>query len=303
MSTQLIDRQLLEKLERLTIRWQKSFRGLVGGHNPSRYSGPGQEFLDHRNFHHGDDLRAVNWRAYMRLEKLFLKMFEVEPRTPVRLLLDASASMTAGEPGDAQSKFGLARRLAAALVYVGLVRHDTLLIQPFHEKFDDPFLASGGRHRFGPAADYLASLQPAGHASFLQMARLAANAWPRPGLLIVISDFLDDEDSVKPLQFLSDLGHELLLVQLWTPFDRDPGYDGEVHLRDAESGRDLEITLNEETRLKYTVAFDRHAVQIEETAIRSGGRYLGLPTTVSLEEAIFQALDWSGASLAVRRAV
>src|SRR5215467_2940699 len=70
----LIDRNLLEKLERLTVRWQKSFPGLVGGHNLSRYPGPGIEFLDHRHFHHGDDLRAVNWRAYLRLEKLFLKM-------------------------------------------------------------------------------------------------------------------------------------------------------------------------------------------------------------------------------------
>ena len=74
MATQLLDRQLLERLERLTIRWHKSFRGLVGGHNASRYAGPGQEFLDHRHFHQGDDLRAVNWRAYMRLEKLFLKI-------------------------------------------------------------------------------------------------------------------------------------------------------------------------------------------------------------------------------------
>src|SRR5204863_3957836 len=70
----LLDRQFLEKLERLTIHWEKSFSGLVGGHNTSRFAGGGQEFLDHRHFHHGDDLRAVNWRAYMRLEKLFLKM-------------------------------------------------------------------------------------------------------------------------------------------------------------------------------------------------------------------------------------
>src|SRR3954454_22867009 len=91
----LIDQQFLEKLERLTIHWQRSFAGLVGGHNLSHLSGPGQEFLDHRHFHHGDDLRAVNWRAYMRLEKLFLKMFQIEPRVPVRMLLDTSASMTA----------------------------------------------------------------------------------------------------------------------------------------------------------------------------------------------------------------
>src|SRR5215468_2726420 len=94
-SAPLLDREFLEKLERLAIHWQKSFSGLVGGHNRSRFPGAGQEFLDHRNFTHGDDLRAVNWRAYLRLEKLFLKMFQVEPRVPVRLLLDLSNSMMA----------------------------------------------------------------------------------------------------------------------------------------------------------------------------------------------------------------
>src|SRR3954447_4816086 len=107
----LLDRQFLERLERLTIHWEKSFSGLVGGHNASRFAGGGQEFLDHRHFHHGDDLRAVNWRAYMRLEKLFLKMFTIEPRVPVRMLFDTSVSMSAGS----DQKFDYARKLAASL--------------------------------------------------------------------------------------------------------------------------------------------------------------------------------------------
>src|SRR3984893_18464893 len=97
-SPPLLDRQFLEKLERLTIHWQKSFNGLVGGQNTSRVAGGGQEFLDHRHFHHGDDLRVVNWRAYLRLEKLFLKMFQIEPRVPVRFLIDSSISMSAVNP-------------------------------------------------------------------------------------------------------------------------------------------------------------------------------------------------------------
>src|SRR4051794_26025105 len=123
----LLDREFLERLERLAIRWQKSFAGLVGGHNMSRFAGAGQEFLDHRNFHHGDDLRAVNWRAYLRLEKLFLKMFQVEPRVPVRMLIDTSDSMTAHDG----KKLEYARKLAAALCYVGLVRLDSIELHGF----------------------------------------------------------------------------------------------------------------------------------------------------------------------------
>src|SRR5581483_4641138 len=147
MPEPLVDRHFLERLEQLTLHWQKSFNGLVGGHNISRFAGAGQEFLDHRHFHQGDDLRAVNWRAFMRLEKLFLKMFQVEPRLPVRLMIDCSESMMTVE----ESKFTYARKLAAALCYVGLVRLDTMCLQPFGASLGDSFLCGGGRHRFMPA--------------------------------------------------------------------------------------------------------------------------------------------------------
>src|SRR5947209_16902305 len=142
----LIDRQLLEKLERLTLRWNNSFAGLVGGHNLSRYAGPGIEFHDHRHFYQGDDLRAVNWRAYLRLEKLFLKLFQIEPRVPVRMLLDTSESMTSGSG----VKFDYARKLAAALCYVGLVRLDTIVVRPFADKLGEGIRCGGGRHQFSP---------------------------------------------------------------------------------------------------------------------------------------------------------
>src|SRR5512143_2469147 len=140
----LLDREFLERLERLTIHWQKSFAGLVGGHNTSRFAGSGQEFLDHRQFHHGDDLRAVNWRAYLRLEKLFLKMFQVEPRVPVRVLVDLSESMNAYEG----QKFEYGRKLAAALCYVGLVRLDCLEVHGFTDRLTQRVISTGGRHRF-----------------------------------------------------------------------------------------------------------------------------------------------------------
>src|SRR5437899_5741595 len=135
MPPPLIETKLLEKLERLTIQWQKSLPGLVGGHNTSRFAGSGQEFLDHRHFVQGDDLRAVNWRAYLRLEKLFLKMFQLEPRIPVRMLLDVSRSMETGRI----PKFEYARKLAAALCYVGMVSLDSICRQPFVDKIVDPF--------------------------------------------------------------------------------------------------------------------------------------------------------------------
>jgi len=280
----LIDRLFLEKLERLAIRWQKSFPGLVGGHNASRFAGSGQEFLDHRNFHHGDDLRAVNWRAYMRLEKLFLKMFQIEPRVPVRLLFDTSLSMTSG---GAANKFHYARRLAAAFSYVGLVRLDTMVLHPFAEKLGDAQICSGGRHRFGPVADYLSALEAGGTSDYLRVARDFVQRHVNRGLIVVISDFLGEGELDKPFQYLAEFGHELMLVQLWSEEDRTPPWDGELSLTDIETGTEMELDFDVDSRERYTAAFDEFREKVRRMAIHNGGRYVGLSTSMPLEEAIF----------------
>jgi uncharacterized protein (DUF58 family) len=290
MPQPLLERRFLEQLERLTLQWQKSFRGLVGGHNISRFAGPGQEFLDHRTFHPGDDLRAVNWRAYMRFEKLFLKMFQVEPRVPVRLLLDVSASMQCGSPDGAATKFDYARRLAAALVYIGLVRLDSILLQPFSTGLHEPFLSSGGRHRFQPAETFLRELKVQGKTDYLETARQYLSEYPQRGLTVIISDFLGEQDCFRPLQYLADFGHELLLIQLWGEEDREPWGDGEIELVEAESGSRRRITLNSEARDAYIVSFDEHAERIKKLAMRNGGRYTGLSTVTPLPEALFGSL-------------
>ncbi len=291
MPEPLVDREFLERLERLTLQWQRSFQGLVGGHNPSKFAGTGQEFLDHRNFHSGDDLRAVNWRAYMRFERFYLKTFQIEPRVPVRLLLDSSASMLAGtSETPAPSKFDYARRLTAALIYIGLVRLDTITIQPFTAKLAPPFLASGGRHRFQPAEAYLRDLAAHGETDFDALARQFLGLYPQRGLVIIVSDFLDDGSCLRALQHLADYGHELMLVQLWTPDDRTPTTAGELELIDSESGEHQTISVDERAAKAYTEAFDLHAAAIQKLALRNGGRYSGLCTDESLEDVLFGSL-------------
>jgi uncharacterized protein (DUF58 family) len=282
----LLDREFLERLERLTLHWQRSFAGLVGGHNRSRFAGGGQEFLDHRHFHDGDDLRAVNWRAYMRLDKMFLKMFQIEPRVPVRMLLDTSASMAAGSG----EKFLFAKRLAAALCYVGLVRLDTIQILPFSSSLSEGKRSGGGRHRYRIAAEFLETLKPEGVTDFLTIVRQFMNEYPQRGLLIVISDFLDDAGCEKALQYLADYGNELMLLQLWSDADRTPPWSGEVDLVDAESGNHLKIQVDAEARRLYTEAFDAFAAGIKEVALRNDGKYAGLPASMSLDDAIFDTM-------------
>ena len=146
--------------------------------------------------------------------------------------------MRPGEP----SKFDYARKLAAALVYVGLVRLDSILLQPF---------SAGCRIHCWPAAagtDFkgargLSARSECGRQDRLLRSRRGRflRRYPQRGLVVILSDFLDDGDCLKPLQYMADFGHELLLVHVWGEEDRTPSDIGEIELMDAESGRTLKI--------------------------------------------------------------
>ena len=292
----LLEKSTLERLERLAIRWEHSFNGLLGGQNVSRYPGVGHEFLDHRHFQQGDDFRAVNWRAYLRLERLFLKMFRTEPRTPVRLFLDTSESMACGasDEGPGESKFEFACRLAAALCYIGLVRLETIQIQPFASILGESYRAGGGRHRFARASGFIQSLSTGGRSDFMKCVRQFLTESPAPGMVILLSDFLDESGCETALSHLADYGNELLLIQIAGPEDRTPSWRGELELVDAESGELKRINVDSETAEQYTAAYDEFRERLGYVAFRSQGRYVHLTTDVEMEDTLYGPLIGSG---------
>jgi hypothetical protein len=175
---------------------------------------------------------------------------------------------------------------------VGLVRLDSICLQPFTAGLHDAFTASGGRHRFQPAVNFLGALKPGGRTDFLATARQFISEYPQRGLLLV--DFLDDRDCEKPLQYLADFGHELMLVQIWADEDRQPPWEGELELEDAETGERVELAFDGEARDRYTADFDAYSEHLERVALRNRGRYAGLATSLALEQAVFGSLVNSG---------
>ena len=125
-------------------------------------------------------------------------------------MVDTSKSMLTGGDQGNLSKFDYARKLAAALCYVGLVRLESICLVPFSNALGDPLVISGGRHRIQPAVRFLTGLTANGSTDFLGVVRQFISRYPQRGVVFVISDFLDDADSEKPLQYLADFGHEII---------------------------------------------------------------------------------------------
>src|SRR6202795_733667 len=106
----LLDRDFLKTLEEITLLCREDLTGPIGADHRSRSDGPGTEFADYRHYSAGDDPRFLDWNAYLRLGKLFLKIYETERHVPVRILLDHSESM--GYDDATKAKFLYAQRLA-----------------------------------------------------------------------------------------------------------------------------------------------------------------------------------------------
>src|SRR5512136_3158941 len=129
----LLSPELLRRLEQFQLLAQRRAKSSLKGERRSRARGHSVEFADYRNYVAGDDLRYLDWNLYGRLDRLFLKLYEEERELPVRILLDASESMTFGTP----RKFDFARQIAAAIGYVGLCGFDRVSLIGFPDHPDE----------------------------------------------------------------------------------------------------------------------------------------------------------------------
>src|SRR5437867_10185996 len=123
----LLTPALLRRLEQFQLLAARRAKSSAKGERRSRARGQSVEFADYRTYSHGDDFRYLDWNLYGRLERLFVKLYEEERELPVRIFLDASESMSFGEP----RKFDFARQVAAAIGYVALCGFDRVSVIPF----------------------------------------------------------------------------------------------------------------------------------------------------------------------------
>src|SRR5438445_7728831 len=129
----LLTPKLLRRLKQFQLLTTRHTKSSSKNERRSRTRGQSVEFADYRNYVHGDDFRYLDWNLYGRLERLFLKLYEEERELPVRIFLDASESMTFGEP----RKFDFARQVAAAVGYVALCGFDRVSVVPFPNPTND----------------------------------------------------------------------------------------------------------------------------------------------------------------------
>lgn len=249
----LLTPDLLRRLEQFQLLAARRSKSSARGERRSRARGQSVEFADYRSYVVGDDLRYLDWNLYGRLERLFLKLYEEERELPVRIFLDASESMSFGEP----RKFDFARQVAAAIGYVALCGFDRVSVVPFPKAEGGMKSAEGsnsqsavhgalrsvrGKKSTMQFFQNLTALTAGGAADFNEALRRGAIESRQAGLAVVLSDFLDPGGYEAGLTALVARGFQVNAVQILAPEEMDPTTYGDLRMVDSESGDEREVT-------------------------------------------------------------
>lgn len=290
-TTTLLDPEFLRKLEAMTLSARKLHLGRMRGERRTAKRGSSVEFADFREYSAGDDLRYVDWRAYARLDKLFLKLFREEEDLSVHLLLDNSKSMDFGAPA---TKWAYAVRLLAALGYVGLTEFDRVTFATLGDASHRPLPALRGRSNVVTFFRYLERLPgPSGGGDFRTALRRYSEREKSPGIAVVCSDFFDD--GVRDgLYALLARRYEIVLVQILDPFEVEPMLQGDLRLVDAETGEEMSVSISSYMLDEYRARLQSLVGQLTELSQRHGMEYVRLTTQTPFEDAVLRYLRTGG---------
>ena len=282
----VFDGEFLRKLERLEWVARKMLRGLPRGERRTARRGRGLEFDDFRRYQPGDDFRYIDWNIFSRLDRLVVKLYASEEDMTLHLAVDCSASMGFGEP----SKFDYARRLAAALGFIGLHHLDRVVVTTFAKahRAGPPALAT--RRQLATLLDFLSGLQCAGSTRFEPSLRALAASSRGARLMVIISDFGADGGLEEGLDALRRRGHDVVAMQVLSEEEISPPLDGALELVDAESGAVLRATVDARLRALYQARLDEGLRGLESWCRRSGVEYLRASTAIAFEDLVLRYL-------------
>lgn len=283
--TLLFDSAFLAKLEQLFLLSRRIFRGQSRAERKSRKAGASLEFADYRNYARGDDLRNIDWNVYGRLEKLFLKLFEEEEDLHIYILVDASSSMRWTVSDGRPTKFDQARKLAAALAYIGLSNLDRVNVYYFAGGLLGDCGMSRGKGKFHEVLTFLRRTpQQREQTRLSESLRAFGGRTRRRGLVILLSDLFDPRGYEETLRYLRHQKFDLQVVQVLDPAELDPALLGDLLLVDEETQESYEITADERLLGQYRKEVAEFVDGVENFCKARELGYLRAQTDVPFED-------------------
>lgn len=291
MSKYVINESFLQQVETLQVILKNNLAGLFGGNHKSKTYGSSCEFADYRDYIPGDDILKIDWRAYARFDKLYLKLFLDERQVHTRIYIDASRSMGYGD----SKKADMALQLAATLAYLSVCEMDKVSI--FYIKENKIFEVAGnivGKENFYNVIGKLNDIEFSGDC-FISDSILPTKVGYGDGMSIIISDFLTDNNYEAALDYLVDKKRDLICFQVLSKEELKPSVRGKVHFFDSENiNNQYRKNIGKDIINAYNEAVDYVINKVKNYCFAREANYLLIRSDKTMSDVFLKQLPEAG---------
>jgi uncharacterized protein (DUF58 family) len=276
--------EVIKRISRLEIRARHIVEGLLSGMHRSPYFGQSVEFLQHRQYVPGDDLRRVDWKVWAKQDRLYVKQYEEDTDLRCCLLVDVSGSMAYGS--GPLSKCDYAVTAAAALAYLLLRQQDAVGCAVFDEGIRQAVPLRTITSHLTTIVRALETKEPRDKTQLYDVLARVAETYPRRGMTVLISDLLvDPHDALRGLRLLRQLGHDVLVLHLLDDDELDFPFARPARFEGLESADHL--TCNPRAlREGYLEALDQFLAAVRHGCARDNIDYALVRTSMPLDAAL-----------------
>ena len=286
----LFDDEFQRKLDYLALVSRRVFAGRMRAERRTKKSGSGVEFADHRDYQPGDDIRYLDWSVYQRFDRLLVRLFEEEEDLAIYFIVDASASMGFG----GGRKLAYAKRVCAALAYVGLANLDRVSIVSTADHILDRMPQTRGKARIFKVFRFLKSIEPTGVTDLEDALKSFAAQNKRRGLAVLVSDLYDPKGFERGLNVLRYNKFDPFVVHVTDASDARPKLHGDVLLYDCETGDEREVTVTAKVLERYEEVYRQYLADVERFCATHQVPYAAADLSVPFDELILRVFRRGG---------
>lgn len=281
-----LDPAIISRLNSLELKARLVVEGFMVGLHRSPYHGFSVEFSEHRPYMQGDSLKNVDWNVFGKTEKFYIKQFEEETNLISNIIVDVSKSMGYGSR-ESLTKLNYASILAASLMYLMIKQQDAVGLTLYSDKVETMLNPRSNRGYLTELLKTLASANPTGSTQTATCLNLLAEKVKRRGLVIIISDFFDNIESVlTAIRHFRYKKNEVILFQILDPLERSFDFGRDAVFRDLETSEEI-ITQPFQIQKAYREAMQEFTSRLKEECLNSGIEYNLLDTSTPFDKALF----------------
>ena len=286
----LFDDDFQRKLDYLALVSKRVFAGRMRAERRTKKTGAGVEFADHREYQPGDDFRYLDWNVYQRFDRLLLRLFEEEEDLAIYLIVDASTSMGFADA----AKLRYAKRVAAALAYVGLANLDRVSLSSTTDKVMGRMPQTRGKARIFKVFRFLKELKPDGQTNLEDALKSFVAQNKKRGLVVLASDLYDPHGFERGINVLRYNKFDPFVVHVVDKQEAKPKLAGDVLLYDCETGDEREVTVTAKVLERFEHAYQEYLEEIERFCSSKQVPYIQADVSVPFDDLILRVFRRGG---------